>query len=331
MRRLIGLVILLVGLSGLALGVFGIVATRQLVQQLGDSANTALALSAQSLDTTLETLELTRRTVEQVNDSLGTIGDTATNVSTALEETQPLLGQVTTVATEDVPASLEAVEAAVPNLAEAAAAVDSTLRLLDAFSLEQQVFGIPLSFDLGVDYDPNAPLDEAVTALGDGLDGVPESLRALQADLQRANANLAVVGGNVGAISRDLETINDSVAEIGPLLDEYVDLISDIDGRIERSQTGLQQQLNTIELIMTALFVWIALSQFVPLYLGLSLLRGQEMVDEDEVEMLEEVERERMQGREGDSVNGRQESDQEESDQEDVADVGADSKSGDES
>ena len=273
-RNIIGVFFLVVGISGLALSVAGTLISRQIINDFGKAAENALLLTGESLETINDTLILTKQTLGDVSSGLDTVGVAAVSLSNAVDDTQPIMEQVTQVAARDVPDSLESVQGAIPDIAEAAGAIDDTLRILNAFQVERSIFGVPIQFDLGIDYDPEAPLSETVLELGQSLDGMPMGLRALEDDLNSANESMLVIADNVLTIAGDLERLNASVSELEPLVDEYIGLATETTDLIRQTRASLNQQLQTAKLISTLLFVWLGLSQIVPFYLASDLLRG---------------------------------------------------------
>lgn len=276
LRKILVVAFVLVGLSGLALSVAGTLVSGQIIDDFGEAAENALLLSSQSLDTVHDTLVLTRQTLAEVTEGLDTVSVAAVNLSDTIDDTQPLLGQVTQVAARDVPDSLEALQTAIPDVAQAAGAIDDTLTILNAFQVERSIFGVPIQFDLGIDYDPESPLNETVLELGQSLDGMPAGLRALEGDLSTASDSLVVIGDNVLAIAEDLEGLNSSVRELEPLVDEYIRLATDTADLVRQTRVALSQQLQTAKLITTLLFVWLGLSQLIPFYLSWELLGSHE-------------------------------------------------------
>jgi methyl-accepting chemotaxis protein len=271
-NKIIGVVMLLIALTGLGLSAFGIVTSRELFEDIALRLDNTLILAADSLDTVAETLLLTKTTVIQVEESLETVGETAAELSQTIDNTQPLMNQITIVATQELPDSLEAVQSSIPDIAEAAGAIDDTLLLLDSFEVDRKIFGVPIRFDLGVDYQPDAPLDDTVNQLGESLDGIPDSLRGLEVNMSAVSQNLDNIGSNVLTISEDLERINQSVGEVEPLIDDYIRLIEETDLLIQEAQDSIAQLLDAVTLIATALFIWMGLNQIVPLYLAWTLL-----------------------------------------------------------
>ncbi len=288
-KRVLGIAMLLVGAFGLLISIGGVLVSRTVIDQLGVSLETTLTLASDSLDAVEDTLELTKTSVDQAGTSIDTLAVTATNVSTTMNDTQPLLEKVTETATQEIPESIESIQEAIPNVAEAAGAIDDTLRVLDSFELDRRVFGIPIQFDLGIDYQPTAPLDETVLILSESLDGVPEDLRALESDMLLATENLALIGGNIETIAGDLDSISQTVDQISPLLDDYLEIVAQTQELIAQAQTDLGDQLQILQWAVTALFVWLGLNQIVPLYLGWSLVTGDDDSDQKEPTDSEEV------------------------------------------
>lgn len=275
-RRILGIVFLVISLGGLAISGFGAIASRQIINDIGTNLETTLQLTAETVATVTDTLELTKNTVDQVQTGVNNVALTAINVSEALSYTQPLLTQVTQVAAVDVPDSLDSAQQSIPDIAEAAGAIDTTLRILDQFEINRQVFGIPLQFDLGIDYQPSKPLDETVTEFGNNLEGVPDTLRGLEPNLTTAGENLAIISANLKTISDDLGQLNTTVDEIAPLLDEYIRLGAETEALLAETQATIDQRLAMAELLVTVVFIWLALFQIVPAYLGWDLLTGPE-------------------------------------------------------
>lgn len=282
-RKLIGFLLLLIGLVGVALSIAGVYFSDQLVAALGGGLDSTLKLTADSLVTVEDTLELAQTTVGDVNAGLDTVGVTADDLAKTLADTRPLLDQVSQVATEDVPGNIEAMQATIPNMAEVAGVIDDTLITLNAFKIEESILGVDINYDLGVDYQPTVPFDETVLALGSSLDGMPDQLRSLQPDIETASDNLAVVSDDIYAIADDLAVINGRIAEVEPLLGDYIGIVGDINGAVTTTREQVNTQLKTVSLALKIGLVWLGLMQFAILYLGWDLIIG-ERYDVDKLE-----------------------------------------------
>lgn len=272
LRRITGLMLLLVGLAGVALAIYAYTQVDDVVDAFIASFDSTLGLTTDSLATVEDTLVLAQTTIGDVNAGLDTVGETAVTLATTLEETQPLLEEVTQIATNDAPESIESVQDAIPNVAEVAGVIDDTLLTLNNFAIDENILGFEIQYDLGIDYEPTEPFDETVTELGNSLDGLPQQLRSLEPSLEDATQNLGEVSDNITAISADLAVINGRIAEVEPLLGEYITIVQEIDGTIGTTQSTIDAQLETVKLTLKIVVVWLGLMQFTMLYLGWDLI-----------------------------------------------------------
>jgi hypothetical protein len=279
-RRLVGLIIIIIGLSGIVLSVAGMRAAPGLIDTISDSLEANLVLVSESLDTVQETLLLAQSTITEVTGGLDTVEESAVHLGQTLNQTRPLLDQVSTIASEEVPQSLDAIQATLPDLVQVAAAIDDTLSILNRFRVDQQILGIPIKFDLGIDYDPAVPFDESVSQIGRSFETLPGQLRDLDEYVVVANDNLALISEDVLAISGDLDGVNGRIAELDPLLEDYLRIVVELNDSTRQTRQIILGELNALRRIVTIALAWVALSQLAPLYLGLELLRGRRDVEQ---------------------------------------------------
>lgn len=274
-RRTLGLVMLLIGVLGLVLSIAGAVYGYRLIDNVGNGLKSSLDLTSRSLDTVKETLLLAKTTLGQVNGGLDTLAGAANDLSRTVSQTRPLLSEIVQVASHDVPDSVEAVQTAVPYMAQAAATIDDTLTFLSDLRIEQRILGFPFHFDLGVDYAPEVSFEESVNRIGYSLEGIPPRLRGLEVYMDTAEGNLETISRNITAMSRDLDTINNSIADVGSLLDDYVRIVTETNDFVGQTRASLSRQLRMVKLVVTMVVVWIGLTQIAPLYLGWELVTGR--------------------------------------------------------
>jgi len=277
-RRLFGFLMLLVGLSGIALSLMGIRLSGQLLDQVGAGLIDQLTLASGGLDTVNDTLLLTKETTLKATDSLDTISQAAYDVALTLDSSGPLLDEVRQVATTDVPATLETVQATIPNVAQVATTIDNTLTTLNNFRIDQRILGIRLYYDLGIDYNPNQRFDQSIEEVGKSLEGLPKRLRDLDPAIETTAQNLETLGKDISQIARDLDQVNSSINEMPALLDEYIRLITTINGTLRQTRDQIEGQLAQAKQIITIAFIWLGLMQLAPLYLGWELLRGRQLL-----------------------------------------------------
>lgn len=283
-RRILGILMIVAGIVGLIIA--GAVAFygRAAVDGVAAGMNTSIGLLGDTVGTTIDSLESIKLTIAEATTTMDTVSTTVGNLSTTLFETEPLLAQVSSLTTQTVPTSLEAVQQAIPNLAGIAGAVDVTLTRLDSFKVQQSILGVPINFDLGIDYAPTVPFNEAVLQIGDSFVGLPEQLRSLQVSLDDAVKNVAVIGNNISDLSTNLDAVGGTMTQFGPLLDQYITVLKQTSDSLTQINQQFQANLNTIKWVVTGLGLWFALYQIVPLYVGWRMLTDDNDDDDDEDE-----------------------------------------------
>ncbi len=279
-RKILGLIMLLTGLVILTSAFAGAYLAGDALAAVGDSITDSLALASQSLDSARATLGLARDSINDVYGGLDTaVGATASAAQT-IDGSRPLIDNVATVTTQQVPEAVEGIQAALPNMIQVAAVIDNTLTTLSSVGIDRDIplpFGgsIPLKFDLGIDYNPTTSFDDSLRVFEASLTGLPESLRGLEDDLQTTNSNLALLAADLQATSENLTTINTRIGESLPLLDQYTQLVDDLGATLTHIETNLGGRLDLIRTIVIALLIAIGLTQLAPIYLGWELLSGR--------------------------------------------------------
>jgi hypothetical protein len=279
LRRILGLIILIATVVVLIALIATAIFIRPAIDAISTGLDNSLSLTVDALETVSATLSQTQSTLSAVNESMDTAGQTTTTLSKTFLDTIPLLDQVSFVVAEQTPQNIEAVQAAVPNVAAVAGVVDDALVKLSDLEFEQTI-PIPLnpvdiSFDLGIDYEPAESFDETMLVLGTSLDGLPDSLRALGGELETSAANLETLSGNLDTAAGDIAAINAEVAKFIPLLDEYLALLDQVIVAIEQLSVQVASNLATVKLVATILPLALALTQLAPLVVGWDLLTGK--------------------------------------------------------
>ncbi len=284
-RRLFGILMILAALIGIGIGVGCAVVGPRVVDQVAVTVEDTLTLVSESLTPVEDALVLVKDSLGDVNEGMQSVGQSTVTLANVLTTTRPLLDEVATVTRVDVPTSIEAIQVAIPTIAEVGAAIDSTLTTLSAFNFEIPIpFGAPLSFDLGIDYSPPEAFDQTILAIGDSLTGLPERMRAVADEIDVANQNLERVGQDISLISQDLEDLEGQLAQVPGLLDQYILLIGDIKSSLQVGQSNILAQFQYVKIALIVAGAWFAITQLAPLYVGWGLLQGKSAFEDEEQE-----------------------------------------------
>jgi hypothetical protein len=288
-RRLLGLIILLATVVVLVILFAAAYYFGPTLERVSKGVDNGLVLTVETLDTVSATLAQTQAVLVSINASLDTASQTTANLSQTVSDTVPLLDQVAVVVSDQLPENIEAIQAAIPNIAAVADVVDNTLTRLAAFEINQTIpipFNpIEIQYDLGIEYDPEVPFGDSMEQLGTSLEGLPEELRALRAELEISAANLQTLSEDLNSASADLEAINSELAKFIPLLDRYLVVVDQVVEAVERTRTQLAANLQTIRMVGTILILALGLTQLAPLVVGWDLLTARNEPKETDKEV----------------------------------------------
>jgi ABC-type transporter Mla subunit MlaD len=273
-RRILGVVIALTAALGVILSVGGVVVGRDVVDRVAVELDTGLTTATDTVDNLDRTVRLTSDVIDQVVASLDTVEDALSNASKALQETRPMVKDVGGIVTGDVADALESVQNTVDPLVSLSTTIDTVLRGLSDFAVEETILGIPVTFDLGIEYDPEVSLPDTVQAIGDSIEGLPESLRVLSEDVENADANLGTISQDLTAISSDLGEIRNSMGELPDLVDGFSENVDSAQEQIQSVQSRLSDAIQLVKTATVIFFVWLGLTQIAPLSWGYELIVG---------------------------------------------------------
>lgn len=275
MKRLLGAILFVVGIIGVVLAFAGIYFGLGAIDQIGVGLNGGLDLALESLATIQDTVTLTKTAVTEAGNSIETVEKTAADMSTTIGDTGPLVDQMSVVIAQEIPNSVEAIQASLVPAVEVAKQVDTTLLALNNFALAESFLGFDLEFDLGIDYEPEEPLDESLLAIGNSMDGVAEELRNLEPLLVTNSSNVTLMSDNVALIAEDIATINTVIADINPLLDQYAATFTELENGLGQVQTNLDNHLQIAKIVLIVLMLWLAVMQTTAVVLGYEMVTGQ--------------------------------------------------------
>jgi hypothetical protein len=204
--RLLGILISAAGGLGLLLSVGVLLAGPVLSIRLAGAAQKRLHSLAGTARAVAATSQSSRAALGAGAESLREAHDALVTVQGGLEDMDPLLGSVRTLIGDELPSTINATESALLSAQQGAAAMDRVLRGLSFF---------------GLDYDPEHPLDQSLSAAAVGLAPLPESLRGVQSQLATTQSDLAATRVNLAATATDLEQLAQEMEETAGSLSGY--------------------------------------------------------------------------------------------------------------
>ena len=116
-RRVIGVILLVVGVVGVVLAIGLIVVGTQFMGGIGATINSTLTMVTDSMNTTKAALEQTKSTVVEVTNGLDDVQKTVVDTGETVKQADALFSQAMTITSQDIPDTLDEVNAILPSTA----------------------------------------------------------------------------------------------------------------------------------------------------------------------------------------------------------------------
>ena len=224
-----------IGLVGLVVAiVITIVAwliTEDLFHRFGDS----LEVTGDALLTVGLTLDVADDALETLNLALDTTATATAHAATSSETVAAAVSRTVVIVGDELPASIEAIRAAMPGLIEASNVIDNTLS------------GLSL---IGVPYNPAVPLDEAFANLDRQLAPLPDGLRENAAVIADLVPEAEGFHEQTAILTNQVEVMQASVDEARAFIDQYRSQAQRFDSVVRETSAGLDRSALLVRLLV---------------------------------------------------------------------------------
>lgn len=256
-----GRMMLAIAVIGVAASLVGAVVAVQVVGELDEGGEQSLEVTAAVLATVDESFVVAEGALEILDEGVREAEAAVRALAASMAEGEEALASVTELTGGDLADALERVEQALPAVESAAAAIDGTLELLGALPL-------------GPSYSPDRTLGESIGELRGGLDGIPDQLREQAEQAERTTEELTAATEGTLATAESLGELRGRLDAAAGLLDDYAAQTGDARELVAAQQEDLASGARRAQWLAVGLGLVFALSQFVPAYVGLTLVRG---------------------------------------------------------
>ncbi len=276
LRRLLGVLVMIAGILGLILSLAGLV----MVWVLKPSVTTAVANTIQTFDSSITTsktvMETTSQALGATIGSVDALSDMLGATAQSVEDSQPVLIQITSVLSTTLPSTLQSATDSLKSAQEAATVLESSMKSLDSFRAVLGATPFLSSF-----VPTNQPAYNPKIPLADTLGELATNLEAMPATFTEISANIDLADNNMETIKSSLGTMSDSVGLISTSLGEYQSMIGQSRASMDNMKltlVNIQANLPTIlngAAIGTSLFLfWLLIAQVVIFSQGWELYQG---------------------------------------------------------
>jgi hypothetical protein len=273
--RIVGVIWIVTSLMWGILGAMGLIFISGWVESAQSKLEVNFLVIDETLDSVRDVIIETSDVISSTNQSLGTLQNSISDASTTLSDIRPLIWKTTKVVTSDVPDALDGVQESMPSLIETAKSVDETLTWLSNFKITiPNPFGSDWNYDLGISYNPEVPLDQAMESMGQNLVDIPNELRDLDQNLSDTDNNLKVVSEDLSQLSDDINNTNERIEGVVPRIDGFIGHMDDVQISLRETQSSVVIFFDHCKRVLTVILILLIISQIPSMYLGIQLVRG---------------------------------------------------------
>ena len=245
------------GIVGAIAGLIGAGFAWVVLGAAADTSVRSLELASDLLDSVGGTVISVDAVLDDVSDGLRTTQQSMADASVTLTQLSALTSNLGGLVGEDIPASLDSVRASLAPIQATAGLLDGTLTAL--------------SF-VGVDYDPEVPLDEAIDDLDARLAEIPQRLRDQAPLIESAAESLSGFGGDTLTIAQDLSDLRTRLSEASFTVGSYRQTVTEADALLADVESAVGSRLTVLRVAIVVLGLGLATTQTVPIAFGWWLL-----------------------------------------------------------
>jgi len=262
-RRMTGALMIFAALISLLVSIYFIFQIWRLRQPVTDGLVSNLSLL---YDTTLTSeigLMVIDATVLNISETITTLEDSTVSLAQTIHDTGLLADSFSTLMGEDFPTIITNTQSALDSAQSSAVVIDNVLNSLAA---------IPL---IGIDYDPEVPLSQALGQVSLSLSPLPTQFIGIQGDLNSTHTDLLAAEESIIVISQNLQVINTNLGATQTVIDQYQEEVSTLKTRLKDSRTSAPDWVRDGAWILTFIIVWLVINQIGMLVEGIDMFSKQ--------------------------------------------------------
>lgn len=264
--RILGYILIVLSAFGLLFSLIGFAGPWFIRTRVEEILTDLLDIASETLLTTDDGMRVLDSTLGTVISDLAIIENTFLNlegtiegISSSIEKSSKLIG-------DDLRLTIINTQTSLSSAASGAALIDKTLTFLSK---------IPL---IGVDYDPEVPLNISLGQAADSMEDMPKSFESMEQDLDETATGLLALNTNISDLASNLGELEDNIVGARDILRDYRKIIADVQIQLSNVSENLGLYLTIFFIFITGFFFWLGLAQAHILFQGLDFVRGEQEV-----------------------------------------------------
>jgi ABC-type transporter Mla subunit MlaD len=259
-KKTLSLLVVVLSSLGILLSLFFLIQVWRIRQPLAGQLQNQLDQFSGTLHTTDEALVILDQLVANVYTSTIYLNDTTTALSQTLENTNQVIDSASIFIGDNLISTITNTQAALESAQASAKVIDNIMTAISR---------IPL---LGINYNPELPLNVALGDVSSSLDPLPEILTSFQNNLKTTNSNLTAFTGQISTLDQIIASISKNMRQAHATISDYRNQLKSLINSADSAKNKLNSLVDAIAWVLTTIILWLLLTQLVILFQNLSYL-----------------------------------------------------------
>ncbi len=260
-RKIIGLILSLTAIIGIIFSIAALITLWTYRPAVNTFATENMSVLRQTLDTTQAGLFVAESSLESSIASITTLETTIAATAKSINDTAPMIDTFVILAGEDLPTTVSSAQLSLLAAQDSAEIIDGLLSALASIPFVPR--------DL---YNPPVPLHVALGQVFDSVENLPGALQTMEASLVSTGHNMEVIQADINLMATDIHEINLSMVEAQTVLNDYQELVSDLQTRLDSVDENMAGWIQATYGLLTFLLMLLAVTQLGLLAQGIGYL-----------------------------------------------------------
>lgn len=276
LRRILGIFVMIAGIIGLSLSLTGFISLAIARPVLMNRINVTMDTLISSVNTSQRTLDITYDALGATTDSITTLSAMLDSTAVTIEDTQPVINQVTDLMGKELPDTIGTATDSLDAAKEAAQSLESAIKSFETFQMiigSNPLFSslIPAPTD---PYNPEKSLANSLSDLSDSMQDLPNEFLEMSVNLEKTDENLVLVTDNMDLMSQNVLLISDSLGQYQTMIEESKTSTEALEGLLTNFNNNLPRIMNITTVVLVLFFLWLLAAQVVIFSQGYELFHG---------------------------------------------------------
>lgn len=262
--RLTGVIYVVGAIFGILISLGGLIWLWSTRSAVVESVTGTAALAGETLNATRDTIAVIGESLDQAAADLETIQAMLLNSGKTLEDSGGLIRSTGELVGVEMVNFFDNTQTSLDSAKNSARMIDNVLSTLNRIPL--------IGPSLGRGYDPDVTLEQSFINVAASMQPLPDNLRKIRRDLDVAAANASTLQAEIETLAGQVADIQTSVSNAQRVTETYRKILVDLQGRYDRFEERLPLVVNTIYYGITAVLVWMFITQMGMLIHGIELM-----------------------------------------------------------